>query len=444
MAYNLNKINFSNSWKSLAVFLILVLFQPHNITFFAIRFSDVYLWILLYFQIKDNTDFKKTLGEYSFIIYFGWIMGAIAVIATSLEFLYLDKPFNPSSLFSIYRWCRLSLIFWFISNIKLQEDDFTKILGLFNILLLFFVPLSLMEYFDILGVRDIIGKIYYPTFSGKVGDVYVEKSAADYVGMFDQEDFQYRAMGFAGNPNASSIFYTMTGSIAIVNIFLSKKTKDLVFSITMLIASIIPILISFGSRTSLMGIFFNGILVIALSGKLKRKTFRVVTIVLIFNIVISYLISADVIQGRIFNTIDDYNKNQDVLKTTGRDDLWSERLSTFIIMGHPLAPFIGMGYTKFIDDFADNGFLSSLTNRGAIGLVIHIILYVYVIRRIRNIKKFSILSTVPLKLLVALTSLMIFETSADMLEDYRVGQVFFIFLGIFYKSITDVKYYERT
>lgn len=436
-------VPFTNSWKMVAIMLLLVTFQPNGLTLFSLRISDFFMFYILLFQKTENKFFKNNLKEYNFIRFFGITMGIVALIATLLENSIFESTINFKGLAQTYRWFKYTMIFIIISNVKFTTKNYESIIRYYVIALLAFTPIIYAEFYDFYNARSIVGAVYYSSFSGKLGNTYYQRDINDYVYEFDNEDTSrtYRAIGFAGNTNAVAIFYALGSCLLVPLILFSKRSFQVYISIGIYFLFISTILIAFGSRTAIVAVL-NGLIVGLLYFVSKRNDFkRIFFFTIIIYGVFMFLNSRDLIQERIFETIDDYNKTGgDIFKTSGRDGLWEERINNFNRYGHSLAAVVGMGYTPWLENYADNGYLSSFLNRGIIGAVYHIAFFILILIKFRLVNKYLKISLVPISLFLALLSLIYFEFSAEMIEDIRIGQVFFVLVSLFLKSLKDTYY----
>ena len=119
---------------------------------------------------------------------------------------------------------------------------------------------------------------------------------------------------------------------------------------------------------------------------------------------------------------------------TGRYELWNHRFRTFHNEGNQLALLIGLGYTVPDQDYADNGFVSTLINNGIIGLVLKFSLYFLFIfygfrGTVRNYR-FNRIEMINLVISLMAFALLMWELTADLTDHFKLGQLFYLLLSI--------------
>ncbi len=432
------ELSFYNTWKFIAFFIFVVFFQPTNVAFYAFRFSDLLLFLALMFQAKtqlrDTTNFK----EYKVLYNLGIAMGSIAFISTLFEYLYLAAPIKPQIFAHFYRWFRFTLILMVVNNITMTKEDYEKLIRFFVIMLIVYLPFVYFEFYDLFNVKYFIVNTYLPVLGGGI------VASDEYIYSFEREVFTYRAVGFTGNANMSAILYAMVSSILFANIMYSKKLMTTIFSLVFLFGSLISIFTVFGSRTAIVVFVFNTLLFLYLNQKDKTKvTFKGISIIVATVFLFVFLLAADLIQGRIISTVEEYDDTKSVTAVAGRDEFWQSRIDDFVKYANPASIFVGLGYTKIIEDFADNGFLGTFLNLGLIGLYFHLGFIFIILKQFRHVKVVSKWVTHPLIFFMILTSSIYFESTADPLENFKYAQFYVLMAVLLFKSLNELGVLEK-
>jgi len=437
--YNLGKEpSFFNSWKFIAFFIFVVFFQPTNIALYAFRFSDLLLFLALLFQVKNENPQTTNFKEYKTLFNLGIAMGSIAFISTFFEYLYLAAPIKSQIFAHFYRWFRFTLILLVVINIPIGKKDYEKLIRFFVVMLLIYLPFVYFEFYDLFNVKYFIVNTYLPVLGGGV------IASDEYIYSFEREVFTYRAVGFTGNANMSAILYAMASSILFANIMYTKKLMSTIFNLIFLFGSLTAIFIVFGSRTAIVVFVFNTLLFLYLNQKDKTAvTLKGASIMIASVILFIILLSADLIQGRIISTVEEYDDTKSVAAVAGRDEFWQSRIDDFIKFGNPASIFIGLGYTKIIEDFADNGFLGTFLNLGIVGLYFHLSFIFIILKQYKNVKMVSKFVTHPLIFFMILTSSIYFESTADPLENFKYAQFYVLMAVLLYKSLNEMGVLER-
>jgi len=437
--YNLDKEpSFFNSWKFIAFFIFVVFFQPTNVALYAFRFSDLLLFLALLFQVKNENQKTTNFKEYKSLFNLGIFMGSIAFISTLFEYLYLAAPIKSQIFAHFYRWFRFTLILLVVINIPMNKKDYEKLIRFFVIMLLIYLPFVFFEFYDLFNVKYFIVGTYLPILGGGVN------ASEEYIYSFEREMFTYRAVAFTGNANMSAILYAMVANILFANVMYSQKFKTVLFSLFFMFASLTAILSAFGSRTSTIVFVFNTLIFLYINQKDKAKVaLKGIGIFISAIILFIILLSADLIQGRIITTVEEYDDSKSVAAVAGRDEFWQSRIEDFITFGNPASIFVGLGYTKLIEDFADNGFLGTFLNLGLIGLYLHLGFIFLILKQFKNVKKVSTQYTHPLLIFLILVSSIYFETTADPLENFKYAQFYVLMAVLLYKSLNEMGVLER-
>lgn len=430
--------SFYNTWKFIAFFILVVFFQPTNVAFYAFRFSDLLLFMALLFQAKNLDPNLTNYKEYKQLYNLGIAFGSIAFISTLFEYLYLAAPIKPQIFAHFYRWFRFTIILLVVNNISLSKLDYEKLIRFFVVMLMIYLPFTFFEFYDLFNVKYFIVNTYLPI----LGDGVV--ASEEYIYSFEREVFTYRAVGFTGNANMSGIMYAMASSILFINIMYSKKMVNSITSLVFLLASLSSILTVFGSRTSIIVFVLNTILFLFLNQKNKiAVNVKGISIIVAAIGLFVILLSADLIQGRIISTVEEYDDSKSVAEVAGRDEFWQSRIDDYFKYGNPASLLIGLGYTKIIEDFADNGFLGTFLNMGILGLYFHLGFIFMVLKQYKLVRKVSINFTHPLIFFLILVSSIYFESTADPLENFKYAQFYVLIAVLLFKSLNDLGMLER-
>jgi hypothetical protein len=426
---NLNRIPYYNSWIGLSVFVLILIFQPGKFTFFAIRPSDVWLWYCLFLQLKNGYNITLPFKNRFLIKNYGLFMGVLAIISTLIQASYANISLESSFVFQFYRFLRFLLIFKFVENIlsNFTSDDSHKFWRIYTLMGLIVLVLSFLEFYDIKSFKLLMINLYYER---------PEDTIEAYLNMSE------RLAGVLGNPNSTAILLvtTLTYPLLRIGIGGSILIKRILYSIYIL-AIIYVLLVLTGSRTTIfiLLIVFSFIL-IATSRRLKE-----VLLYLILTLIMTgtglYLYqrfkSNIEVQGRITEAIHGENfqlSEKGIAEWTGRDEMWQNRFRTFNSVGNQLAILVGLGYTKAYYDYADNGLLNTFINNGLIGLILKLFLFYFFIKYgfFRSIGYYIHFKIDYFNLAFALSalSLLLMESTIDLTDHYKLGQLFYFFLSI--------------
>ncbi len=430
--------SFYNTWKFIAFFIFVVFFQPTNVALYAFRFSDLLLFLALMFQAKSSLRSITNYKEYKVLYNLGIAMGSIAFISTLFEYLYLAVPIKPQIFAHFYRWYRFTLILMVVTNIKMEKEDYEKLIRFFVIMLMVYLPFVYFEFYDLFNVKYFIVNTYLPVLGGGV------VASDEYIYSFEREVYTYRAVGFTGNANMSAILYAMAGSILFTNVMYSKKLIKTLISLVFLFGSLTAILTVFGSRTSIVVFVFNTLLFLYLNQKDKTAiNVKGISIIVATVFLFLILLSADLIQGRIISTVEEYDDTKSVAAVAGRDEFWQSRIDDFVKYANPASIFVGLGYTKVIEDFADNGFLGTFLNLGLVGLYFHLGFIFIILKQYKPVKIVSKWVTHPLIFFMILTSSIYFESTADPLENFKYAQFYVLMAVLLFKSLNELGVLEK-
>lgn len=426
---NLNKVPYYSSWKAIILFIIIIILQPREATFFAIRPSDIWLLFCLFLQVKNGFNSHINISCRLLIKYYGFFIGILAIIATIVQASYNRISLDISFLFQFYFFLRFLLIYKFVENILsiAKIEDELKLWKSYTFLGIFILILSFLEFYDIGSFKLIMMGLYYSRPEDTVEEYLVQ---AD------------RLAGVMGNPNTTAIFMLTTLTYPLLRIINSSdKIIKTLFFLIYVIAVVYSLIVLSGSRTAIFILLV--IVLFAFIVAFRRLkyflTFLFLTLLLVgigfyFSNHLQFEVS---VQDRIKEMINPQNNVEISVKGlgkwSGRYELWKNRLDTFHNKGNPLAAIIGMGYTKAYTDYADNGFLTTLINNGMIGFFLKLTLYyLFITAGLYRAFRYFFMSKLDYSSLafgLNALALLIMELTIDITDHYRLGQLFFLLLS---------------
>lgn len=421
---------FYSKWSALSIFVSLLICQPATFTFYAIYPSDI--WLLLCITLQYLTKYNNVIyiRNRFIILNYGLFLGLLALLATIVQALYANISLNTNFIFHFYRFFRFVLIFKFTENIfsnsySHYSRNFLKVYTIIGLLILI---LSILEFYQIGPLKSIMIRFYF--------------SANEYLLEEYVSNVLKRLYGILGNPNATAIVLLSTliyPLLRVVNRDCSMIKRG--YYTLFFLAVLYVLFVMTGSRTAIFVLIF--ILFIIIISSLKKIQDSITVILLILMVTFLGLTlfhrfeSKISVQDRILESFskDEFQLSAEgIANWSGRGDLWKDRFRTFKREGNPFAIFIGMGYTKAYKDYSDNGFISTFMNNGLIGLTLKLFLFFIFttggcIKAVYNFRNSKINLTA---LSVALSTLVfaLWELTADMLEHYKVGQIFYLFFSM--------------
>ena len=212
--------NFFASYFPLIIFLVLILFEPVKWTFYAIRPSDIWLWYCLFQQDYNGYSQILPFKDRKFILYFGLILGIIAIIGTTAQAFYDSTSFQLFFFFNLYGFFRYVLIFKLVENVVLT-NGLIEIENFFNIYFIIgaiVVILGFLEYFAIQPYQKIIINLYYERPASTLSDYLIKVE---------------RLAGILGNSNATAVLLTTSMIYPIIFLFAPNNKlfkKNIVFN----------------------------------------------------------------------------------------------------------------------------------------------------------------------------------------------------------------------
>ena len=428
-SYLIKKTPLYNSWIALALFVFILIFQPNKATFYAMRPSDGWLLFCLINQYRNGCNIAIPFKNRLFIRNFGLYLGALAIVATLIQASYAYLTFNISFVFHFYRFLRFLLIFKFVENIfsNFSSDDANKFWRIFTFMGIIALILSFLEFFGIQPYKQIIIDNYYAA---------PEETLDEYIINVE------RLAGLMGSANHSAIFLVTTliyPLLKIVNDDTPTINKT-IFTVYVFAIIYVLVIMSASRAAIFISLLMLVFILIAATRRLK-EALSVLVMILLLTISGIYLHhrfgSEIIIQDRITEAMRGEKfelSTEGIGKWTGRNELWKDRFNTFQREGNPISVLIGLGYTKAYEDYYDNGIIGTFMNNGLIGLILKLFLfYVFIkfgfFRAIRFYREKEIDLSYLVFAFGALT-LLFYESTGDMTDHYKLGQLFYLFLSV--------------
>jgi hypothetical protein len=427
---NFKKQPFYSSWIALIVFILLLVFQPARLTFYALRPADGWLMICLFSQFLYGYNIIIPFRNRFLIKNYGLFIGILAIIATLIQASYANLSLDISFVFAFYFFLRFLLIFKFVENILgiFNSDDAQKFWRVYTLMGFIVLILSYLEFNDIKAFKLLMVTLYYDSPA---------KTIEEYIFLED------RLAGVMGNPNSTAILLITTLPYPLLKIANkgSWLMERIIYGAYVLITAYVLVVMT-GSRTAIfIALLMNVIILVAASRRFK-DLLLVILITLLLATIGAYLYqqfeSKIIVQDRITKAIhgeEDFQLSAEGFgKWTGRYELWQDRLNTFKREGNQLVILLGLGYTRAYEDFADNGLLSAFINNGLIGLILKLFLfYIFLIfgflRALRYYVHFKIDYT-NLAFALCAFALLLVELTIDVTQHYKLGQFFYAFISI--------------
>jgi len=417
------------NWIAIAVFVLLLVFQPHRMAFYALRPSDGWLIICLALQYLNGYFGEITFRKKFLIKNFGLFMGVIAIIATIVQSSYAKISLDDSFIFNFYRFLRFLLIFKLIENTIIVSGNIVvrklaETLTFTGIIVLIF---SFLEFYGIQPFKSIIMSLYYAR---------PESELESYLQEVD------RLAGVMGNPNTTALLLltTMIYPISQLKNRNVKLTGKIVFGLFTITGAYVLFTMT-GSRSSIITLVIIVIIFIAATSRTLKELLQAI-------VLLAFLATAGFFVNKQFNNnivvqeriTDSFRKSNFELSLkgfaiwTGRYELWNYRFRTFHNEGNQLAPIMGLGYTVPDQDYADNGFISTYLNNGIAGLLLKLLLYYFFLAYgfRGTLLKYRIYEIDMCNLVISLMafSLFLWELTADLTDHFRLGQLFYLLLSL--------------
>jgi hypothetical protein len=399
-----------SSWFSISVLIALIIFIPYKASIFTFKPLDFWLILVLIYNANKIILPRNHLGD---------ILLAISFLSVISTFLQASKDFVPFNLvfFShFYRYFRLVLIMVMVKSLLKDAYSMTKVISSYYVIGFATILMSFIQTLDI------------APFSNFFNDLYVDKDITySLVGYGILERFG----GIMGNPNSMAILLCSFGGIAIAKLaYLKSIIWSRVLSISYFISIFIIVAVYTSSRTSVVALLL--MLVIALLKTSLKQAFYFAMVLLIPFIFITSKINFEDYENInrvlfLFETKTSQGDEGNIAEITGRDELWQDRVDVFFEKGHDLALFFGMGYTKIYKDYSDNGLLTYFVNFGLFGLILKIVLYVMFLKLIYYLFRSNV-DYMRMSVGLMITSLLLFEISAETIDHIKLGLLFILFV----------------
>lgn len=413
------------SYNSLIILIFVVLFQPEQTTFMALRPSDLVLLLIYFYQILTGVPRLK-ITKFKFLKNFGIYFAFIITISLISLVLYTDHNVSADRLYWIYHFLRFYLLFIIVSKIVMCDDRFGSILikgYLFMILLV--ILSSFFQYFHI------------EPFSQIINELYVSSEPLNLYYLTDN----IRVVGVIGNTNALAIIMASIAPIFLIPLF--QKTQHNYIVLTIYLVSFLLLFFSVAfltsSRTSIISILFC--LFFVLFNNIKsHSAIKTISLLTIFTSILFLIINTSFIEILVPERIllffeSPFQDKNDAGNWFNRSYFWEEKIRIFNHINYPLKSIFGLSnvYKDIIT--ADNGILTTFFNYGFMGAALRTLLYFYIIILLYKSTKLhkhhnnAQTNQVYLSVLIVFL-LLIFDFSSEVLEYYKISQVFYIFLTI--------------
>lgn len=426
-----------NSFYSAIIFLLIVIVQPLDATFYALRPSDLWLLSCLFYQyvIAFRMHFKVIkISELRIIFILGFLFGIHALISTLLQAHWDRMNFDMVWFFDVYRFFRISLIVVFIYNLfnNIEFNDLVKFINWYFIIICLILLVSYFESKSI-KVKEILVDFY--TNNGKLDEIYG----------LNVLNSPVRQIGIMGNPNTTSILLASGIGMAFFGIF--NKESRIIFKVLYLFSSIVIVIFissNYASRTAILAIIITVIYFLSKVSLLKnvRNWIVLAMMIALMILVISNVGFLKIEFSERVSNIFTFDRNRITFgylaELSGRSHLWSSRINEFNDSGGPFSFFFGLGYTQRYYDYSDNGFLSAFINLGLIGFF-YKILFLIIVFKVIFFKSMTLKGNLlpfigPDILLATIISIIIpivfWEISADPFEHYKISQLYVFFVAL--------------
>lgn len=416
-------------WTALAIFVILLICQPRTLKIYAMYPSDAWLLFCLLLQYLNGHNIIINFKDRFLTKNYGLFIGTLAIIATLIQASYANISLNTNFIFQFYRFLRFLIIFKFCENIlfNLSINDVHKFFKLYTVLGVAILIISFLEFYEVGLFKLIMIDLYFDAPKDLLDEYLLNVQ---------------RLYGIMGNPNTTAMLLVSTLSYPLLYIF-SKESSllKMIFYISYIFAVVYVLLVMTGSRTAIfISILILFIILISVMRGLQNA-FLTISLIIMLSVTGFFLYhrfeSEIVLQDRITKVLsgEEFQLSvKGIQHWSGRGELWQDRFRTFNRKGNPVAFLFGLGYTKAYDDYSDNGLISAFLNSGLIGFLLKIFLfYIYFtsgfLKAISNFRKLKIDLTY-FTVAISTFVLILWELTADMMQEYKLGQLFYLFLSM--------------
>jgi len=367
-------------------------------------------------------------------------MGVLAIISTLIQASYARLSLDISFLAQFYFFLRFLLIFKFVENIlpNFTIYDVEKFLRAYTLMGIVILILSYLEFNNIMGFRPLMVKLYYQSPEDTINQYLIKVD---------------RLCGILGNPNSTAILLVTTLPYPLLKIadsggWLIERT---IYGAFVLFSAYVLVVYT-GSRASVFISLSMPVIVLVVASRRLKDLLLVATMILLLAATGAYLYhrfrSKIIVQERITKAVqggDNYQVSAKGFgKWTNRYELWQDRYNTFNSVGNQLSVLLGLGYTKAYKDYADNGLLSAFFNNGLTGLILKLLLfYIFIRSGFLWALRYSLYSEIDyfnLAFALSAVALLLLELTIDVIQHYKLGQLFYLFLSV---SILSVAQYSR-
>ncbi|MDD5326965.1 MAG: O-antigen ligase family protein [Phycisphaerae bacterium] len=383
------------------------------------RFADVAILLMLFTRVfKSYQLHGGFMFSYRVRLFSGFMFAMAMVLYFSMmvnlaigrfDFFYKD-------LWIPLTFIRMALIAAIAASFVLEQRQINQILKGTIILSLLSILLAFGQRSGPLTSSALMNKLY--TLEGE--QLLTQQSS--YIE-------RVRVMGTFGNANVFGGSLVMLSAMLISFAISSKGLKRYLSTATFL-ALAVTVLITTGSRTSLIGLTVVSSLSFILSLRKGTRIKAFIFLILFLTIVIFIRTNAEnlPINPRLKDLLlggNNITKGESFLARLG---MWTDSLAKA-----KDSILVGVGASKTVTQLTDNGYIYTLLRVGIIGLTLYVSMIVSLF--ILGIKSFALTSS-PLKraALLAFTMVVvnsaIFELSGEFFWNIRYGEVFATFMGL--------------
>jgi|GEM_PF-2577109 len=344
---------FFSSWKVIAIYFLLILWESPNITFYALRPSD--LWLVWALFSQRGKAAKKINGYELSLLLLALLSQISNLIFTIIE----GAAFKPQYFFSAYIFIRIFIIARIARNIFWQNGEQNKLLNFFMIAVVSTYFIVLCQYY-LIEPLNIQTRLF---FSDK----------NDYT-VLNTNLTNNRIIGTIGNPNYLGFLICLCSFLYFTKIL----SRFSLINFSILLFSVYLIVFATASRSAIL-ILGIGILIYTVfnKGSSLNKSIRILLILLLSVVVVSLVSIGDAVPQRIESLF--HNGYNDDLLFEPRIQFWQSKIS--LVESNLLYIIWGHGVGSIFSTYSDNMFLTFFLNYGFVGIVLFLFILTSSLRK---------------------------------------------------------------